>query len=509
MLFSNAVFFFRKKLETLPLHLLLLPVFFIVHSYIQYAGLLDIKEAMMAFLKVTICILLFFIVFKLILKNISRAAVFSTVCSVFFLFFGDIKKVFSELPVLNFLSHYKTLVPLLFILLLFVFIRIKRGKQMTRSTLFLNILFLLYFTIDIAKLFFPIKTKTGMIETILLPVENRSPGNFPDIYYILTDCYPSRSFQKDKLGLDNNHLDSHLLNQGFHIINEPRSNYSNTAFSMASIFGMNYFSNIDTVFQIAPFHPYYYNLSMNIVKTAPLFKFLKNRGYQFLNLSNFDLLQYPAFSKDLFLSISTTQMIFYNTFWNCIRRDLTWQLMPGLVTKMKNEKKKSLKRFFTPMLKYNKDLLDTLSKLPDDGNSHYPYFVYAHLKMPHFPYFFDSTGKQYTDESLYTDSLIIDRSKFANYIVYTNHKIAESVNGLLRRTGGNDIIIIQSDHAINDLKGSNKQDAFRNYSAFYFPDKDYSMLYDSMSNVNTFRVILNKYFEQKLPLLKDKTYFIR
>lgn len=105
--------------------------------------------------------------------------------------------------------------------------------------------------------------------------------------------------------------------------------------------------------------------------------------------------------------------------------------------------------------------------------------------------------------------MITDRSKFANYIVYTNHKIAELVNGLLKRSGGNDIFIIQSDHAIDDLDRTKKQDAFRNYSAFYFPDKDYRMLYDSMSNINTFRVILNKYFEQKLPMLPDKTYYIR
>lgn len=506
MSFSNFIIFFRKKLESLPLHLLLLPIFFIVHSYIQFSGLLDIKEVLIAFFKVTICIVLFFLVLKLILKNISRAAVFSTVCSGFFLFFGDIKKVFSELPVLNFLSHYKTFVPILFILLLYFFFRTKRSKQINRSTLFLNILFLLYLTIDVAKLFFSVQNKVGMIETNLLAGDNSNLENLPNIYYILTDCYPSRSFQKDKLRLDNNHLDSQLLNQGFRIINEPRSNYSNTAFSMASTFGMNYFSNVDTAFQIAP---YYYNLSMNIVKTAPLFKFLKKRGYHFFNLSIFDLLQYPAFSKDLFLSVSTKQIIFYNTFWNCIRRDLTWQFMPGLVTKMKKEKKNNMKRFFTPLIKYNKDLLDTLSKFPGDGDSYKPFFVYAHLKMPHFPYFFDSTGRQYPDESLYTDSLITDRSKFANYIVYTNHKIAELVSGLLRRTNGNDIIIIQSDHAINDLKGSNKQDAFRNYSAFYFPDKDYRMLYDSMSNVNTFRVLLNKYFDQNLPLLPDKTYYIR
>ncbi|HEX6428036.1 MAG TPA: hypothetical protein VF008_10140, partial [Niastella sp.] len=44
-----------------------------------------------------------------------------------------------------------------------------------------------------------------------------------------------------------------------------------------------------------------------------------------------------------------------------------------------------------------------------------------------------------------------------------------------------------------------------NLNTYYFSDKDYSMIYDSISPVNTFRVVLNKYFNTKLPLLKDST----
>jgi len=43
-------------------------------------------------------------------------------------------------------------------------------------------------------------------------------------------------------------------------------------------------------------------------------------------------------------------------------------------------------------------------------------------------------------------------------------------------------------------------------NAYYFPDNDYSLLYPEISPVNSFRVILNKYFKTGLSLLKDDAY---
>ena len=157
---------------------------------------------------------------------------------------------------------------------------------------------------------------------------------------------------------------------------------------------------------------------------------------------------------------------------------------------------------------YNKTLLDSLAKFPESVKDKSPLFIYAHLGMPHFPYFYDSVGKAYPNEVIFNDSMITDKNKFANYIVYTNHKLEELVSGLLKKTEGKAVIIIQSDHGVGDFDWSRKKDGFRNISAFYFPDKDYHLLYPKMSNVNTFRILLNKYMGQQLPLLKDSTIFL-
>ncbi len=491
--------------KTEPLHLVLLPVYFIFHAWVRYAGLLDTTDCLFSLLKTIAGILLFFFICRLVLKDSSKAAVFTTIAGVFFLFFGDIKYGFSQVPLLRYIAHYKIFIPFVLIVLVINFIGIKRTKNIMRATFFLNLLLLIYIILDLFNWISPRSNSTGIVKTELQPVPKKTDPS-PSIYYLLLDCYPSPGYQQEMLNMEDNHyLDSVLASKGFYTIKGSTSNYSNTAFSMAASFGLNYLTNTDTVYRMAAHH---YNRAMSIVKYSPFFKILQEQGYQLHNYSIFDIGRHKALKKDVFISATTNQMLFYNTIWSSLTRDMIWQLM-GSKKQFKAERIKELKKAFEPQKTYNLRLLDSLTQFQPSSSVNTPLFLYAHLEMPHFPYFFDEAGKPYTDEELYTDSLISDRKKFARYIRYTNNRITSILDHIMTVSGGQSVIIIQSDHAIADMDWSRKQDAFRNYSAFYFPDKDYSALYPGMSNVNTFRVILNKYFGQRLPLLTDKSFYTR
>jgi hypothetical protein len=65
------------------------------------------------------------------------------------------------------------------------------------------------------------------------------------------------------------------------------------------------------------------------------------------------------------------------------------------------------------------------------------------------------------------------------------------------------VIVVQSDHGYRAYPREKVALEFENFTSFYFPDGDYKMVGDSLSSVNTFRIILNKYFHQNIPLLKD------
>jgi hypothetical protein len=77
------------------------------------------------------------------------------------------------------------------------------------------------------------------------------------------------------------------------------------------------------------------------------------------------------------------------------------------------------------------------------------------------------------------------------------------------------IIILQSDHgpsSLIDTENPDKSNHFERMSilnAYHFPGPNPPAVYDSISPVNTFRLIFNRYFETQYPLLPDRSYYSR
>ena len=67
------------------------------------------------------------------------------------------------------------------------------------------------------------------------------------------------------------------------------------------------------------------------------------------------------------------------------------------------------------------------------------------------------------------------------------------------------VIIIQGDHGIFASYCKDKDNLYKILNAYYFPDRDYSLLYQKITPVNSFRVIFNKYFNAEMKLLEDIT----
>jgi len=95
-----------------------------------------------------------------------------------------------------------------------------------------------------------------------------------------------------------------------------------------------------------------------------------------------------------------------------------------------------------------------------------------------------------------------------------NHELTEIISDILARSATPPIIILQGDHGpgayFDMLKLDNNSclsERFSILNAYYFPDRDYQLLYPSITPVNSFRVVLNQYFGAKLDLLEDKNYY--
>ena len=46
-------------------------------------------------------------------------------------------------------------------------------------------------------------------------------------------------------------------------------------------------------------------------------------------------------------------------------------------------------------------------------------------------------------------------------------------------------------------------------NAFYFPDGNYQDLNDSITLVNTYRIVMNHFFHQQLPILENESFIAK
>ncbi len=138
-----------------------------------------------------------------------------------------------------------------------------------------------------------------------------------------------------------------------------------------------------------------------------------------------------------------------------------------------------------------------------------PQFIYAHFYMPHEPFFFDKNGRRKDDDTVMAEYKIRSIPGYLEYLQYTNTRIRGLVDTIMINTQSKATIILASDHGFRSATTlPNPKFHFQNLNAIYFPSGNYDQLYDSLSNVNIFRVVLNSLYAQRLPLLKDSTIFL-
>lgn len=489
------------NLKRNPFHVFLLPIYFISSKYIQYEGLPGVGAAVKSCLLLLLLSGLLYIGFRKIIDQKLKASLITSACMFIILFFGDIRVFFQRDYFSYFLSQYRFLLPLITVLSLLFIKIIKKEPFQIRTTFFLNTLILVLISIETLQIFNIHNTLKRNKEAAKVQVKKASKNTLPDIYYIVPDCYPSSSYQQEVLGVGNSSFEDSLRKNDFYIFPNSSSNYNRTIFSMLSVFNMDYLDIVDSVRKA---DARAYALAIRDIESAQLFNYLNTAGYKTVNLSIFDVAGTKALKKETFLAASTEEIFFSHTFWNYFIRDIyyTW------IVNKKLYRSQITRKNYQPLKAYNQQLIDTLSQALF-ANKSAPVFVYAHLYMPHYPYFFNEAGQANAEDSIYGRNMITDKKRFSGYIQYTNKQLLRIIHSIKTKTNGKAVIIIQSDHGIADLDIRKQDDAFRNFTSLYFPDKDYKELPDTISNVNTFRIVLNKYLQQNFPMLKKTSFTVK
>jgi Sulfatase len=231
-----------------------------------------------------------------------------------------------------------------------------------------------------------------------------------------------------------------------------------------------------------------------------------NQGYSFYNYSSFEFKGHSSPVKAAFIAGKTIP-ITSQTFLARLRRDLGYHLITTLKLKW------VMKKFYYDDL-YNNEKVYELTMSVAAKKNKKPKFVYTHLVMPHYRYYFDSIGNATPFEKIIDDNYCADKDAYIEYLQYANKKLLALLDSIKKTSASPPVIILMSDHGYHqflsdeDIKKVDKKYYFMTLNAVYFPNGNYSLFYDSMSNVNQFRVVLNSLFRQNLPLLKDSTIFL-
>jgi hypothetical protein len=296
-----------------------------------------------------------------------------------------------------------------------------------------------------------------------------------DIYYLVFDRYAGLETLQ-RYGFDNRPFLDAIRSRGFEVAEGARANYPKTAHSLAASLNMTYLDFLEDA-RHAPddWGPVYGLMSGSRVAT-----FLQERGYEYVHLGSW---------------------------WGPTAEDPAADLNLAPRLRIEDAGTHRAAALFQ---------LEELQKLAARPG---PTFVFAHVLLPHPPYVFDREGNDLPAE------VAVTRSRVTNYLEqlrYTNRRILETVDLLLQGPPETDpIILLQSDEGPHPLPYEfdrlydwteapdlELQEKLGILSAYHLPGVR-GAVYPYMSPVNSFRLILSRYFGERLALLPDRSYVFR
>jgi hypothetical protein len=497
-----------NKLERIPFFLITIPAFFLLYNNNYYFGLLEWSRFSHEFLiYLSVPVVLFFL-FRYLFTSWQKAGVLTSALLILFYFFQPIQDFLKALPYLYFLGKYVVLIPLLVVLIISLVLYLRNSKRSFRNVhSYINLLFMLSLFFELAVSVFNTATARTTAHD-LADKEKRLSASFqpcdtcmtPDIYFFIFDEYTNHETLKQEFGYDNNVLVKYLTGKGFYIVDHSASNYNFTHMSIGSEANLSYLPSVKT--GKSYFSKDFLQADYTVYRNE-LCKLLKRQGYQVENYSIFNIEGSPAHSprpfRDDFFSF-----IFNQTLPKKLYQDIGWNFRSNTPKRM-TLTKEQYKLIEQDQLRFRQTRDGVLKNVLHPQLR--PVFTYAHFLVPHRPYYFDSTGKRL--DEVYSFYSTDNKKEYLQQVVYANKFLIEPViDSIFLLSRKPFVIILQGDHGYRGNDSGKEHLQFSNLNAIYFHDRNYGTLNKHMTSVNTFRLVFNKYFGTRFPILKDSSFFL-
>lgn len=478
-----------------PWYLIFLPVFFVFHGFVENFFLVPVADALLLLLIYIGISVALAALFWLYFRNIDKAVLFVFLLMAFNFFFGLCFETLNRFFADTFIIKYSVIlsVALLVFVTLAILIK-KRTRGLQKLSLYLNLVFSVFIIVDVAILIKKVLTtreEKHFFSDRILPCHKT---DLPDVYLVIADEYAGEKDLKEVCGFDNSFFLDSLRKMGFFVANNSRSSYNYTSYSMASLLNMDYLPLSNDQIKTAD-HKFVFDLIRNNRITS----FFRKSGYTVYNYSMFDIKELASKNTSSFIP-ARTKLFTSQTLFDHLKKDvwLNFARKAGLNSVLKNA-------VFENLIYNNEIYQSSINNIHSADTARK--FVYTHLSLPHYPYYFDSAGNQYSYQQIRSD-VPGNIKSYTSYLQYTNRQLLKLVNEIFQHSSSPPVIILMSDHGYRSYPKGGDAYVFVNLFSIYLPNKNYDLFNDSITNVNVFRSLLNSTFCQQLPLKKDTTITI-
>jgi hypothetical protein len=494
-----------------PFLFALYPIAFVYSRNFEHSSLAQAQTSLLIMMGLTVILFLFCTV---ILRDAMRGGLVLSWLLIMTFSYTPVLEVIARMPLVS-LALEREFVPLIgWILLtltgLALVLRIK--TELPNITRILNVVAIALLSFPLARIGWGelrrivLRDGSDAIQITVDQTRSLEPDTLPDIYYIILDGYAREDVLAELYGFDNSEFLEYLEQKGFYIAHQSHANYAQTALSLPSSLNFTYLDDLaahlgsdsDDRRQLA-----------RMIEDSSLVHFLRQYGYTIVTSRS-----------GYWVTELETADSYYGPRRTLNELEIGLLLNTPLPRLFSGSKQSSI----DPYSQHRDTVLNTLTMLADSAQISSPHFVFAHIICPHPPFIFDSTGQQTRPSRDFT---LVDGSKFYEHggtqseyqegyvaqLTFLNDRIKQVLDGLLIQTPHPKIVILQSDHGPgmlldwDDPDNTNLGERLSILNAYLLPDEATQELYDSITPVNTFRLILKHYFGADLQLLEDKSYF--
>ncbi|MCB0733140.1 MAG: hypothetical protein KDC76_01070 [Bacteroidetes bacterium] len=330
----------------------------------------------------------------------------------------------------------------------------------------------------------------------------------PTIYYLIMDAYTRSDILQEYFDFDNSEFLNFLRDEGFYVADSAISNYGQTVLSIPSSMNMQYMDSVISVLgeKNGDRWPMF-----KVLNNSKVLKMLKRQQYKSMafDASMFEVV-YLSKADEFHETAGTKLSLFHNLLINstAIRA----------FNRRKNINTLSQEDF------HRKKILEAFNMMEKIPQKKQPYYVHGHVLAPHQPFLFlkDGSPRDMGPDYGYNiwSPMVPGQHKgwyidgYTQQLQFVNSKLIHLIKKIKSDSKRPYVIIIQGDHGTaselrnhEGFKNNDFRERFSILNAYYFHDQDYSKLYPGISPVNSFKVVMNKYFGTKYQLEEDRAYF--